>query len=550
VNNPRIAKPLWKAPLTKSCALFLSSFVLLSVIYYFNFRRFPLSSDDANSFLEGYDLSAGNWRLKGWWLAEDNYITTDLLFEAMLLKCLGVIPQIMFYLPAMLWAGVAVLAVILAELGLSPRNKLLTVALLTPILVPITWEKGFLHLISHAPAHVATIIYVLLCFRIAALTMSEQTERFGLLIATYTVIMVLAVFGDPLSIFIGAIPLIAVAAFSTLYGRNSSRHRILLVMTIMAVLVAKMLLILNVSTGGFEFNHLQMRFVAFADLGKNAAWVCQYFFSLFGCDFFGKELLDLSTHGTLLALIRLPFLALLIFAVVNVYKRLFSSFRANDSQWPRVEGDYLDALIVTALTINIIAALFSTQIVNETTIRYLFPSLVFGAILIARAQIVTRWVGSYLLLGLSISLVMFSFVCWQVPRRAVLVSDDLKLLSNWLSKKELTRGYGPYWSSSIVTAATGNRVKVRALVANPEGKLVPFQWAAKKQWYQLPTEKGLKSVFVLVRQDKVPCYSEADVIRTLGQPKETQQVGPYIVNLYDPDNVGLRSLCFPLATAS
>jgi len=122
-----------------------------------------------------------------------------------------------------------------------------------------------------------------------------------------------------------------------------------------------------------------------------------------------------------------------------------------------------------------------------------------------------------------------------------LVSKEIEVLSRWLSNNGLNFGYGPYWSSSIVTATTREQVKVRALLSDGAGKLKPFEFAAAKRWYE--HEGNSKAIFVLTRDEEIS-YSEADVIRTFGEPRDKSQVGPYIVNVYDSTNDRIRS--FPL----
>ena len=109
--------------------------------------------------------------------------------------------------------------------------------------------------------------------------------------------MLFAVIGDPLAIFIGAMPVVVVAAFSALYRCNSGPHRTVLMSTLLAVFLSKILLVANSLTDGFELYHFEMKFVPYADLGKNLGMATCYFFTLFGCDFFGKDLLASPTNG-------------------------------------------------------------------------------------------------------------------------------------------------------------------------------------------------------------------------------------------------------------
>src|SRR5260221_10838831 len=123
VRNKVLSQEIRESYPAKTVLLLLSGFIILTVAYYYIFRTIPRQSDLANTFLAGQDMSRGNWRLKGWWLGADNYVTTDIIFYAVLVKCLGLTPQIMFYLPAMLWAALSLLSMVLAQDGVSARNR-------------------------------------------------------------------------------------------------------------------------------------------------------------------------------------------------------------------------------------------------------------------------------------------------------------------------------------------------------------------------------------------------------------------------------------------
>lgn len=526
-------------------ALVVTVFIILAVAYYYSFRRFARSSDDANILLAGQEMSNGNWRLKGWWLPEDNFLTTHVLLYAILVKCIGFTPYTMFYLPAILWAGVASLSVVLAQGGRTGKERAVAVAAVTtPILLPIIRNNGAMDQIAHDWAHAGTILYVLFCFLFAKMAMSGQRARSTPILLAYTLIMVLAVFGDSFAIFIGAMPVIAVAAFSSLYGSKPGPNRLVLVLTILAAVLGRILVEVNSLMGGFQLLHLQMRFVPFDDLGKNVASVVQYFFQLFGCDFFGKDVFAISINGPALSLIRLPFLVLLIAALVHIGKRFFASIKATDRLWPVVEGDYLDALLAVAVTINVLAGVFSNRITDASAIRYFFPALVFGAILIARTQTVTRWLGAYFYLALLASMAFSLMAYARNPRKPVLVAKEIEAVSSWLSNNDLSNGFGPYWSSSIVTAATENRVQIRALIVDGEGKLKPFEWEANKKWYHSAATGSTRRIFVLAHEAESNFYREADVLRTMGEPLDKHEVGPYIVNVYDASDQRLRSQLF------
>jgi hypothetical protein len=131
----------------------------------------------------------------------------------------------------------------------------------------------------------------------------------------------------------------------------------------------------------------------------------------------------------------------------------------------------------------VLSAVLSNQLLVNTvaTIRYFFPALVFGAILVARTLTENKWLAAYYYVALSASL---AFTGITYAQRGVAADPGIEALSTWLSNNGLTSGFGPYWSSSIVTALSSNRVKIRALISDGQGKLKPFQFMANKKWYQ------------------------------------------------------------------
>jgi len=534
-----ITKKPWTKGFPLKCILLGSAFLVLAVIYYYNFKRFFRTSDDATIFLAGQEMDKGNWRLQGWWLPDDNYVPIDIFFYAAFTRILGPKPQILFYLPAALWAAVSMLSLHLSQGGLPKRQKKFAIiAVATPVLLPLLRSSGALaEAIAHSPQHIGTILYILFCFGLAKKILPGNSKHSWLMIIGYGFIMSVAVFADPLAIYIGALPVILVAAFGLIKPREMGSKSALLVVTLLAIILSRLLLHINTIRGGFHAIPVQMNFVPFAGLGGNLFWTAQFFFQLFGCDFFGNKVL---TFPTAISLMRLPLLALLIAAIGLVAKNALGRLKS-DLEWPAVEGDYLNFLLAAGLTTNVLAAVFSTMVVYGPSIRYLTPCLIFGSILIARTQLWTRWLIFYYFVALFGSLSFSLSAYAQHPPSSVITSAQLAALSKWLSQNALTDGFGPYWSSAITTVASENQINVRAINPDGQGGLKPFLWQANKYWYQSRTVRRAAVIFVLAREDEDD-VREADVIRALGEPRERYSVGPFTVNLYDSDSARLRPL--------
>jgi len=83
-------------------------------------------------------------------------------------------------------------------------------------------------------------------------------------------------------------------------------------------------------------------------------------------------------------------------------------------------------------------------------------------------------------------------------------------------------------------------------VSDGQGKIKPFEWVAKKAWYQPKLPSGTR-VFVLACDVPQPpdFYEEPDVIRTLGEPKEKYHFASFIINVYEGSDEKLCSILLP-----
>jgi hypothetical protein len=140
-----------------------------------------------------------------------------------------------------------------------------------------------------------------------------------------------------------------------------------------------------------------------------------------------------------------------------------------------------EQLLCAAIVINLAAYVISTMPIptNPYEVVAVLPC---GAILAARACVPGR-IGSTLRAGLATGLAAIAALlplAIATPRPAA--AQPTAPLSAWLKAHGLTYGLADYWSSSIVTLETGNRVRVRA--DNVYGSQVfPYFWESSTLWY-------------------------------------------------------------------
>jgi hypothetical protein len=531
---------LAKQPRVLNAAFFVFGFFVLTLVYYRMFSSIPKHSDDANIMLAGREMIKGNWRLSGWWISTDSFWTLDIPLYGILLMLRGFKPENMLYLPALLWATLTLVSFVLAQSGLPTKNKIWAVlAAATPIAMPILPGNGA---ISHAPMHIATIIGVLLCLMLVQRSIIEPRPHRRPGLYGYAMLMTLVIMGDPFAIYFGAIPIAIFAAFCASCRRPIGPYVLLFFLTVLAVVLAKIFVRANSLTGGFDVIEQSAIFVSFDIFGRNLEYTIHYFFVLFGSDFFGKDLNSSLSSGPMLALIRFPFLVLLTLSIFSIGNKFICSCKPGDSEWPSTPGDHLDAMLALGLLFNIAAAVFAPFFgVDASSVRYLFPAFVFGAILIARQFSQPNLMRAYFLVAALASVVFLGVAFAQDNRKHGLISEENKTIMTWLIHNDLRFGFAPYWSSSILTVASKNRLKVRAVIRDGAGNVVPFQWMAKKSWYQYPRDPNRK-LFFLTSPDQVNWFDETDLLRSFGPPVEKQQVGSYTVHIYNSTDGRLLSL--------
>ena len=95
--------------------------------------------------------------------------------------------------------------------------------------------------------------------------------------------------------------------------------------------------------------------------------------------------------------------------------------------------------------------------------RYVVPAFIFGAILAGRFGVGRVGSVSRLYPGIAVLAVVYAAFFGQ-GLLSPPAANPFVNLADWLNKKNLKYGYGPFWASSITTVSSKNRVKVRAVI--------------------------------------------------------------------------------------
>ena len=442
-------------------ALLLSSVILLfkysHAIHY--------DSDNVSGILEAHSFMQGNYLLHSFALSVDNFYLTDLPFYVIYESIAGMNALEISFVPIAIYSLLIIIASILVSLNFKDIAIKLKGAITVIILLGFP-SFFLLNTTLTGQVHVGTILYILISFIFFKLLISKNQIWYILPLFIFEFIYLLS---DPLSIWIGALPIIITSIILLIQKRELVyKYLSIIFITIVNLFLAKILPPFIQSIGGFHlvspvsytFAHLsQIPYKIY--LGINS--ILYYF----GAHFLGKKLFLLSTIEEL---IKALFILLLIYILYKIIKTK--------------KLNIINLLLISAMLLNLLAFIFSNIAKNMSFARYLMPFTIFALIFIAMniVPLLKKKLFLYISVIFAIFLI-FSFI-YRVdhfPESSNIQNE--KALVSFLEKHNLSYGIGTYWDSSITTALSSNKAKVRAILVT-ENNIYPLIWLSSTKWYR------------------------------------------------------------------
>ena len=330
------------------------------------------NSDDSGNFLAGIDMAEGNWRLHGWVMAPDNYYTTDVLGQAVLKLLFGYHPIFMQGLEALIWAGIALLGTALACRGAGLRHLPGTICIALSLLAFNVFEHQFRDLfMSSVASHGFTILLTLATFALATGESGSRRRAIARLVLLGCVILA-GSFADPIFNVIACLPVLVVSLLGLRRGRWR-RPATMIGVTIGAVVLARVLLVVNAHNGGFHSVGLWIALADYQQVLSHLGFAAASIARLMGMEFFGRVLHAPLVQGPWIYLLRAPLLLALVIAMWEVGRGLLPRVRT----WPaavEVPGhDDLELLLWLSLVLCVVSTCVTTVIVSETSARFFCP---------------------------------------------------------------------------------------------------------------------------------------------------------------------------------
>ncbi|MGC1676923.1 MAG: hypothetical protein WA740_05270 [Candidatus Binataceae bacterium] len=501
------------ARILAKAAILLFSIVVLTLAYRTVARTITYNSDNACILLQGQDVAAGNLTLRGWTLSNCSFY-----------------PEIAFYAVAMLvnhssstlariggpliYALVVMIALWLTGRGASDPNLYASYAI-TFILIAL--PSTLQHLYIPPGTHMSTMLLIFAA--LVALSFTEETvSRAPAAYVGYTLLLAFAVFGDLFALYFAAIPIAIVTAYRWGHSLCSqTRELFALLATLAATIIGTAALRFVSAIGGFRLIAIAPHFIALRSLQRNVSATIAGIAGLYGIDAAHTN----TPLGAILLFSRSVGLILILgCCVLSAYRTL------------RGTENRTNTIVMAAVILDALEYVLNDKVIGVDAARYLIPFVLFGAILAGRVggSLIRQTRVYYAAIGLVFVAYLFGFV--RLMLQPTLLPQREDVLAQWLYQHGLVSGYGDYWHSSIVTLESDGKVKIRAVVF--AGRLVPYAWESKAQWYSADSGEPAPN-FVVIENPKrfMAAFETVSATRTLGLPSQTYQFQGYTIMVWD-----------------
>lgn len=425
-------------------------FSLLTVFYFFYVFRNAIISDPASFFLEAKDIAAGNWALVGWNLSTVNFYFTEMIPFAIAIKLFGPHVSLLWLIPAAYYALVMVLSFSIAK-----RNKF-GMAVLFIMALPCTFA---VFTTIDACIHIGALIIALITIN------SMQKQPGAIAIALLAILNAMAIFSDSLYFYFMTVPLlVSLLAWPVLF-KDRVKYKWLL-MTILSVVIAFVMnKILSAIPHFYIQGYTPPEFVAIDKFWSNVYYMYYGLVHLFGADFYGKPIGDVSTLKNFFRFICT--LSVLVFGI-------FYSLRTKSAH-------IIDRLLIVSIMVLAVAFVFSNMPVDIRSVRYLVPLVFMLLIFIARNVVINRQ-SVLLVLIPSFLIFLVNLSDWKTEYR----DSAYVKVAKYIDSHDLGSGFGSFWLTTSVSIHSKNAISIApTIVEEQQKRLRPYHWLSNEQWYTI-----------------------------------------------------------------
>jgi hypothetical protein len=452
-----------------TAAGWLLAAVALFTVYLHLSRTVPANSDGASIALQAWAMLHGNPLLRGWWLSDVAFYTTELPQYVIIESVHGLNPDDIHIAAAMTYTLLVLLAAFVAKGRATGAEGMMRAGLAAGIMVAP--PQGSVYELMLEPDHVGSVVPVLLL----VLVLDRAGRRWFVPLLAY-LLVAWALVADQVILISMVAPLVVVAVLRgyrrlAVLGRQAWTAWFelgLIVAAVAGAVTAGRIVKLIKDSGGFLLNPVNNQLAWFGTLPHNALETLQAILVLFGANFPGHQIGLVAAIG----LLHLVAAGLVLWAVCVALRRLWRLPIAVE-------------LMAVSVCFTVVTYLLGPNALTAQSSREIAAVLPLGGALagrlLARRLRRARLVPA-LAAVLAVYLAGLAFYATRPP-----VPANNQTLASWLVQHRLTYGLTPsYWIGNSTTVDSGGKVAVRTVQTG--GKSVSLNlWEIDRSWFSAKT---------------------------------------------------------------
>ncbi|MFI5915256.1 hypothetical protein [Dactylosporangium sp. NPDC051541] len=471
------------------------------------------NADGAANALQGWDILHGNVFLSGWTLSDVSFFPTELVQYTLIELFYGLDPDVVHVAAATTYVLLIVFAALAARGDATGRAAWVRVAVVVAVMLVPEPHAGW-SIVLNTPDHTGTGVPLLL----TALLVDRRAVFRRWWPVAVTAVLAVAQLGDPLAMYIGAIPLALVSVVRLVWSKHrKALDAHLLVAAVASILIAHAAVKLIGFFGGYQVHPPIAEFTELEDVPEHLDLLWRTVSIDYGAYFpyLGEDWRALFATA---AAIKVALLLAAAAAVLVTVGRLLRRDREPDrvAQW-----------LAVAILVNLAAYVASTQAGDMASARQVVAVLPFGAVLIARtfADRIKVSGRNRIVAGLVAAVLIGAFAAQTAIARPA--PTEAAEVAAWLERNDLRYGLGAYWASNSITVQTGGRVRVAPIVDEyPRA----FHWESRREWFD-PRRHDAR--FVVVDRELERYGTLSGVVLRLGPPVRQVDFQRWTVLVYD-----------------
>ncbi|SEM26074.1 4-amino-4-deoxy-L-arabinose transferase [Butyrivibrio sp. ob235] len=483
-------------------------FIIYFALLVYLARYVKMDSDYANLVLEANEVIHGNIFLNGWNLTGLSFVTTDLLYFIFGAIFFGISTRTYYVAAGLMTAVVVLVGWLLVKDEIDDKFACAVFLCLTglPCYAAMTALR----------AHTGAVIWAFLAILMIA---RWKRERITKLLVLCTAFIALGAMGDPLTIIIAVMPMIVVAFFDFIRGREywSEAGGFIgpaVAGTVLGTVLDRIYFIVGDANKNQALGN--QFFITYENWAVSRQRYIEKLMCISDIDFLNRKLVSTET---LFYAIGTVFLLLgLLVGIVGIYKFVRDK-----------NSDIITVLLALAVLVDyVVLRLTSLEFSSNDWSRYMVFVIIAVPVIIARNMeaIADFCKADYKIMRIVFTVLAFLVLGFRIVnwKARPMETTEQEKLAEVLMDEGLESGYGFFWDASSITVISKGKVRVRAI-----RDYEPYIWFCKDEWYDDYVN------FVITSEANGHGITPEGALSLFGDPVREIEVDGNIIMIYDKD---------------